>query len=89
MLSAEWLIVVACSVLGGYIAAKVAKHDEILNGGCSSILSVMLGLYFMASGKNIHPLWLQVVHLISAVVFACLGGYLRIRQVRGRTVPNH
>ncbi len=26
------------SVLGGYVAARIAKHDEVLNGALSSIL---------------------------------------------------
>ena len=63
------------------IAAKIAKHDEVLNGGCSAIFSVILGVWWMFSGKDIYPMWLQVVSLVSGIAFACLGGYLRARQV--------
>ena len=35
----ESLIGLACSVLGGYVAARVAKHDELLNG-CSRLFSL-------------------------------------------------
>ena len=33
-----------CSVLGGYVAARIAKHDELLKGELSSILCVASGL---------------------------------------------
>src|SRR4029077_10831886 len=36
----ESLIGLACSVLGGYVAARAAKHDELLNGLLASFLSV-------------------------------------------------
>jgi len=87
MRSGEWLAGVACSTLGGYIAAKIANRDEVLNGALSAIFCEILGLYWMLSGKNIYPMWLQVVYLVSGIVFACVGGYLRVRQVGGRAVP--
>jgi hypothetical protein len=34
-----------CSVLGGYVSARIAKHDELLNGALSSILCVGGGMY--------------------------------------------
>jgi uncharacterized membrane protein YfcA len=49
---AQLLVGLACSVLGGYVAAWLAKHDELLNGGLSSFLCVALGIYTMTSGKD-------------------------------------
>jgi len=40
---AELLVGLACSVLGGYVAGWLAKHDELLNGTLSSFLCVALG----------------------------------------------
>src|SRR6266516_4024265 len=38
--SLQSLIGLVCSVLGGYVAARVAKHDELLNGLLASFLPV-------------------------------------------------
>jgi len=39
------------SVLGGYVSARIAKHDELLNGALSSILCVGGGTYAVISGS--------------------------------------
>ena len=39
------VIGLACSTLGGFVAAWLAKHDELLNGALSSFLCVALGVY--------------------------------------------
>jgi hypothetical protein len=40
---AQVLVGLCCSLLGGYVAAWLAKHDESLNGTLSSFLCVSLG----------------------------------------------
>lgn len=84
--SSAWLygvqltIGMGCSVLGGYIAAWVAKHNELLNGLLSSFFCITIGIYSALSGKNSHPiLWLMLL-LVAAPVLALLGGYLRQKQ---------
>src|SRR5262245_53379507 len=52
-----------CSVLGGYVAARIAKHDEVLNGALSSILCVGGGVYGLVSGGAADHLWLHLVFL--------------------------
>src|SRR6266496_1473060 len=52
-----------CSVLGGYVSARIAKHDELLNGALSSILCVGGGLYAVISGSAADDLWLHLVFL--------------------------
>lgn len=76
----QLLLGLACSVLGGYVAAWLAKHDELLNGALSSFLCVMIGIYSIASGKDSHALWVQILMLMSAPVCGFLGGYLRLRK---------
>jgi uncharacterized membrane protein YfcA len=81
---AELLVGLACSVLGGYVAAWLAKHDELLNGGLSSVLCVALGIYTVSTGKDSNPHWLQVLLLLASPLMALLGGELmrRLRQSR-------
>jgi hypothetical protein len=67
-----------CSILGGYVSARVAKHDEVLNGALASILCVALGIYAVVNGTG--RLWLDVLYLPLSPALAALGGYLRARQ---------
>lgn len=86
--SSAWLygvqlgIGLACSVLGGYVAARMAKRDELLNGVLSSFLCTAIGVYSVMSGKDSQSLVVQTFLLAAAPVFALLGGYLRQRQTR-------
>jgi putative membrane protein (TIGR04086 family) len=72
----QMLVGLICSALGGYIAARIAKHDELLNGALSSFLCVTIGISVMASGKDSHPLWVQFLILIAGPAFGLIGGYL-------------
>src|SRR4051812_1419977 len=36
---------VGCSILGGYVAAKIAKEKELLYGASSAIICTSLGVY--------------------------------------------
>ena len=65
-----------CSVLAGYISARIAKHDEVLNGALSSILCVAGGVYSAFSGSAALHLFLLPV----GPVLGALGGYLYSRQ---------
>ena len=77
-----------CSVLGGYVAARIAKHDEMLNGALSSFICVLIGFYsiFGSSGSQDVPLWQHVLALISSPVVAGFGGYLRVLQLKKAVV---
>jgi hypothetical protein len=72
----------ACSVLGGYVAARVAKHDELLNGLLACSLPVVLGVYSLATDAG--PLLLPVLLLIASPLCSGLGGHVRLVQIRGR-----
>jgi hypothetical protein len=76
----QLLVGLACSVLGGYVAAWLAKHDELLNGALSSFLCVALGIYTMVSGKDSNALWVQVLLLVASPTFALVGGEMMRRQ---------
>jgi hypothetical protein len=77
------LIGLACSVLGGYVAARVAKHDELLNGLLASVLPVTLGVYSLATGKDSAPLFLPILLFIASPLCSRLGGHIRLVQIRG------
>jgi hypothetical protein len=81
---AQLLVGLACSVLGGYVAAWLARHDELLNGGLSSLLCVVLSIYLIASGEDSDPRWLQVLLLVASPALALLGGDLMLRQRKRR-----
>ena len=84
----ELFIGMCCSVLGGYVAARIAKHNELLNGTLSAYLSTILGIFMLAAGLDSHPLYIQALLLASSPVLALSGGYLRLRQKRSQTLPD-
>jgi putative membrane protein (TIGR04086 family) len=76
----------ACSVLGGYIAGRIAKHDELLNGALSSILCLALGAFTLLSGKDSHSLAVQILLFLASPTFGLLGGYLSLLRRRAMLV---
>jgi len=80
--AAQLVIGALCSVLGGYIAARLARHDERLNGAFSSVLSVVSGIVVIAIGHNPEHFIQHVLILPLKPIFGYAGGYLRERQVR-------
>lgn len=68
------------SILGGYIAAHIAKRHELLNGALSSFLCVLLGLYSTVSGTGSASLWLHLLGFILSPALGLLGGFLKLKQ---------
>ena len=66
------------SAIGGYIASRIAAHDELLNGGLSAILCVIVSLFVVLFGHG-NKLG-ALIPLFAAPAFGVLGGYLRLRQ---------
>jgi hypothetical protein len=80
----QMVVGLACSALGGYVAARLAKHDELLNGTLSSFLCTAIGIYSIAAGKDSHSLAVQILTFVGSPVFALIGGYLALLH-RGKT----
>jgi hypothetical protein len=80
----ESVIGLACSVLGGYVAARVAKHDELLNGLLASSLPVAFGVYSLATTNDSGPLLLPVLLLFAGPPCSGFGGHLRLIQIQRR-----
>jgi hypothetical protein len=71
------------SVLGGYVSARIAKHDEVLNGALSSLLCIgggVYGVYAIINDSSAGSLWLHLVFLPLSPALGAIGGYLRSRQ---------
>jgi hypothetical protein len=73
----------ACSILGGYVAARIAKRHEVLNGALSAILCMAFGLYAFAKGTGGASPTTHVAFLALSPVLGALGGYLRARTGPG------
>lgn len=73
---------IGCSILGGYVAARLARRGELLNGTLSSFLCVGIGIYSIITGQATETPIAAIVALVSSPVFALLGGYLRSMQGR-------
>lgn len=81
---AQLVVGLGCSVLGGYIAARIARSEELLNGAVSAWLCTALGVYAIAAGKDHHSVLVQVLVLLAGPVMGSLGGYLAIKHNRAR-----
>lgn len=77
-LTASSLLGGLCSILGGYVSARIAKHNEVLNGTLSSVLCIGLGIYAVVNGAGL--LWLHLLYLLLSPALGAVGGYLRSRQ---------
>lgn len=74
------------TVLGGFVAARLARHDHILNGLLSSAVCMAIGVYSIMTGKSSEPLVGQLVLLLVITpLCGATGGYLA--QPRPRSEP--
>jgi hypothetical protein len=76
----QLLVGLACSVLGGYVAASIATENRALNGLLASSLSVALGVYTLAA--HMVPLSVGLQLLLIAITPVCylVGASLRLRK---------
>ena len=71
-----------CSVLGGYVAARLAKRGELLNGALSAYLCVGLGIYSMLPGHSTLPAWQHLASFVASPLLGAYGGYLWARAAK-------
>jgi hypothetical protein len=76
------LTLISClaSVMGGYMAAKIAKHDEPFNGALSTLPLMTLQIFSLTTGKLYGPLWMHIALLAAVPFFGLLGATLRVTK---------
>jgi hypothetical protein len=74
------------SILAGYIAASIAKHDELLNGALSSLFCELSGICSLLSGTASLSLFSVLLGIVIDPCLGLLGGYLRLLQVKRKNV---
>lgn len=74
------VIQLVCSVVGGYLAGVTARHDEVLNGLLSSIISVVITTLFHALDP--HSFSIRLLKVLGIIVACGIGGYLCARKAR-------
>ncbi|MGL4410282.1 MAG: hypothetical protein ACRCTU_18000 [Zoogloea sp.] len=77
--STQLLLGSLCSVLSGYVAARIAKGHEVLNGALASFLCVGSGVYALLFSSVPGPLWHHLLGFVASPALAALGGYLRLK----------
>ncbi len=75
---------VLASVLGGYVAARIAKHDELINGALSAYLCVAFGLIGMVTATHGNRV-LELLTLPLSPFLGLVGGYLQLALRRRAT----
>ena len=81
---AQLIIGSLCSLLGGYLAARLARHDMRLNGALSSVPSLVAGGVVIAIGHNPEHFIQHLLILPVKPIFGYAGGYLREHQLRSK-----
>ncbi len=64
------------TMMGGYVAGRMAKRDETLHGALVAVAGIVVGLVFHEEGL---PLWYQVLGLV-AMLPAGMAGGMRARE---------
>jgi hypothetical protein len=79
---AGWMLGLSATILGGYVAARIARADEVRHGAFSAWLCMSLGVYALFSHATpAAPMWQHLLALVLAPTFGALGGLLRKRQI--------
>lgn len=82
----QWSIGLLGSVIGGYVAALIAKKHGLLNGALSSYLCICIGiLTWNAPGLDTSP-FVHLAAFILSPAFGAVGGYLR--QIQSHRVTS-
>jgi drug/metabolite transporter superfamily protein YnfA len=84
--AAQLLIGALCTILGGYVAGRIARHAETMNGLGASSVCMALGVYSVITGKYTGSLAVELVLLfIATPLCGIIGGYLASRRTVRRT----
>lgn len=65
--------------LGGYITARISKTEEMKNALFMGIASAAFGIISIFTLSGAEHSWLDMIALILTILFALLGGYVRMK----------
>ncbi len=66
------------TILGGFVAGRVARQAEVLHGGILGGIDIPFGLVIW----SLSPLWLNILSLIATIPMGMVGGYFAKRGGR-------
>ena len=72
----------ACTALGGYVAARFANHSEYANAFAVGLASLVFGEVMMLVSPTDYALWLRLAGDALVIPAALAGGHLRTLQRR-------
>ncbi len=74
----------ACTVLGGYVAARVADRDEYAYGVTTGIAVLVMGELLSVGADSGTPFLMRLIGWVVTLPLALLGARLRVRQKERR-----
>ena len=72
----------ACTALGGYVAARFANHSEYANAFAVGVASLVFGEAMVLVFGTELPLWLRLLGDLLVIPAAVVGGHARVLQKR-------
>lgn len=69
----QLIVGLGCTVLGGYVAGRMAGRAEVLQGVLVAALGMIVALIFWESGT---PVWLGIAGFVGMLPAGMGGGYL-------------
>ena len=72
----------ACTALGGYVAARFANHSEYANAFAVGLASLVFGEVMLLVQAQDYPLWLRLLGDALVIPAALVGGHLRMLRKR-------
>lgn len=73
----------AASILGGYVAARIAKRDVLLNAGLASFLCVASAVVALFAENT--SLVIVLIDIFASPLLSLMGGYIHLRQISLKT----
>ena len=72
------------SVVAGYVAARIARKEALLNGAFSAWLCVASAVYAMFQAHSPIPIWMHLAFLPLSPALGAVGGHVwQLRASRG------
>jgi hypothetical protein len=67
------IIGLGCTVLGGYVAGRIARQDECTHGALVAVIGMVIALIFRNGGD---PAWFDIAGFVGMLPAGILGGRL-------------